>query len=274
MSCLSLHEFKLIDNLIFLNCTINDESRTFILDSGSPSIVLNNKYLDTYEQSHDHTLKGATGPISDVGKIRLQSLKCGTIEKYDIETLVMNLSQLEIEDERKVYGLIGYDFFNKNNVYLDYQNQKFGFWDDNELEKYLEAKNFSYYQFEMNGHLPIITCGIGGYSYRIALDTGANTNLFDHKLLNILGRNMKFEGEKNILGANEGIAESNYKFGKMMNFDIKGLGSFTDMDTVFADVSHLNQNKDLKIHGIVGYQLFKDSQVIISFTKRKLYILG
>ncbi|MBK3493831.1 aspartyl protease family protein [Viridibacillus sp. YIM B01967] len=269
-------DFEIKNKLIVLKCNINDVNRTFILDSGAPKVILNSKYQErmNYEKYEGRELKGATGVISQIVQKKIDRLCCGNVEKRDIESLVMELSQLEEAIQDEVYGLIGYDFFSEYNVYLDYPNLKLGFWNDVQCEEFLSKNTYQFYNFRMEKHLPIIECKIGRTLCQMALETGANTNLVDIKLQSSLNKSINFvEEESNIIGANDDSTMSTYKTGSMKNLEVEGLGNFTEMNTVFADVSNLNQNSSIKIQGILGYELLYKQRVIIGFTRHKLYVL-
>ena len=275
MHQLSFSTFELKNNLILFTCNINGRDRNFILDTGSHKVILNSKYQEShsYENYSEKELKGATGTISKVGKIKIDTFTCGNFKENNIVALTMDLSQIEKVLDTQVYGLIGYEFISKYNIYLDYQNQKIGFWNEHDCNTYSNENAYRSYKFEMEGHLPIIPCKVGSSVYRTVLDTGANANLFDIGLINKLEDYITIEKYKKIVSANQDSTNSSYPAGSINSVEVEGLGEFSEMSIVFSDLSHLNQNSNLEIHGILGYQFLSQAKFIISFTRNKLYVV-
>ena len=83
--------------LIFVKALLNGEKKNFILDTGAPSLILNSAY--TEEGNLSDSLDAVGGSVS-TRKVQVESFDWAGIRQINFETISMDLSHLERENEK------------------------------------------------------------------------------------------------------------------------------------------------------------------------------
>jgi hypothetical protein len=118
--------FTMAGKLIAVKILLNGKYRTFILDSGSPKVILNSKYIskkDTTKKTISAS-KGVSGNISGMDIGNVEQLDFYGIQLNNQEVITMDLSHLEESLETNFYGLIGYDLIKDYDLIFDYEKLK------------------------------------------------------------------------------------------------------------------------------------------------------
>jgi len=268
---LNLSSFELIEDLIVIKCNVNGEDRKFMLDSSTPGVILNSKYQKCHKGNSFEIEEGSL--TETISELKIDTLIFGKVKATNLFAVNMDLSHLEQSLDTEVYGVIGYEVLKDYNVYIDYQNSEIGLWNDEEHKTYIGEKINRSYKFEMERHLPIISCKVGGSTYHVALDTGANTNLFDINLKDELTNYMNVDKQEKMVGTVQDSSDISYSVGTMKTLEIAGLGEFPQMTTILSDIPYMDIESTVKIDGILGYQFLSQERFIICFTQNKLYVV-
>src|SRR5690606_30722471 len=141
--------FELKENLIVLECSINGTNQTFILDSSSPKVILNSKYLKNLYENHFELEQNsvATSP-SPMDTLTIQTLTFGGIEIKNSLAVTMDLSHIEEALKTEIHGMIGYEILKDYNIFIDYKGLKIGFWSDDEMKAYIDQHTHHSCHFE------------------------------------------------------------------------------------------------------------------------------
>lgn len=130
--------FEQVDKLIYLQVRVNDsEFLQFVLDSGAGVWVIDQslaKKLNLKSEEKDK-LKGAGGGAFDVTYTNNVSFKLPGIELPVARVALADLSSLTSGLGRQVDGIIGYEFFERYVVEIDY---------DANVVRLFEPKTFKY----------------------------------------------------------------------------------------------------------------------------------
>lgn len=171
--------FTIARKLIAVEVILNGEYRTFILDSGSPKVILNSKYISeqgTTKRTISST-KDVSGNISGMDIENVEQLDFHGIQLNNQEVITMKLSHLEKELGIEFYGLIGYELIKDYNIIFDNENLKLvlinpAIYETYKNEKFSNATLVSV-PFDLKSHIPIITAQIGNKDYSFGIDCGA-----------------------------------------------------------------------------------------------------
>jgi len=209
--------FELMDRMIIVEGKLNGEIGKYILDTGSPLLILNK----TPKESST-----TLGGISENGKaelIKVKNFQWAGISNNEIDAIAFDMSNLEKTLGYKINGLIGQNIFNNYELFLDVANQKVQL-----LKSYRSKfhKNNKYQQkisFSNKSHLPIITVKINGKKYRFGIDTGAEVNVLNKNIKENLEYGSLKNFQKNNLHGLGGISQK-VESANLTKFTIKGKG--------------------------------------------------
>ncbi len=268
--------FCLAGKLIMVDVVLDGIKRKFIIDSGSPQTILNSKYtsmhFDASKKVNIGNSQGVNGEISGVEVNRVDNLDFYGIKLSEQNILTMYLGHLEEEINDTIYGLIGYDMIHSYDIVFDYKEKVMTLIEPDYYKNY-EKDNFKNcnkieVKLKMQAHIPMVRCNIGDNVLSLGIDTGAETNLLDAALYSKLKQNLINPEITSLLGADNTPVE--VQSGVIRTIDInKHL--FTNQETVFSNLSHLNEGYKIALDGLVGYEVLSRDIVVLSYKKKKLF---
>lgn len=269
--------FKRIGNLISVQTKLNGVSRTFLIDNGAPVFVLNSAHLGKDSTDNKLTLsntKGAGGTISNVGVAKIESFDFGGISMDTQNVISMDLSHLEKATKTTFYGLLGYDVYKEYDLFFDYKKNTITFIKPEATKDFLESNFKSKRQvevpIEMEGHIAVVKGVINGKEYMFGIDCGAESSLFDIKLKDELKPNFRKLKKDKMGGADLNVVD--IYTGKLDSMVIGGV-EFKKTQTAFSDISHLNEGYNLKLDGLIGYDILSEQPTLISYVNKKIVFL-
>lgn len=268
--------FTMAGNLIAINIILNGKNRTFILDSGAPRVILNSKYISKNDTNKTtiSSSKGVSGNISGMDIEKVEQLNFSGIQLNDQEVITLNLSHLEESLDTEIYGLIGYELIKDYDVIFDYENLKLTLINPDVFEKYksenLSNNTLHRVSFNLEGHIPVIKAQIGDKTLTYGIDCGAEANLISNDLYLPLKKHIKRIKKSELLGADN--KPKKVKKGKVHKTKI-GNKIFKNLNTIFSDISHLNEGYKLKLDGLIGYEVLSEQKTLISFDRNEMIFI-
>lgn len=268
--------FKQVGNLIEIKASINGIVRTFILDNGAPMLVLNSAYIKSDSLSKKEAIQGqgSGGTIDNMHIDIINQFEMNDIQLKDQRALVINLAHLEQETHSKIYGLVGYEIYKNYDLLFDYKNKTITFIKAEKTNAFmynkLSSSKFIEVPIIMNNHIAVVDCEMMHKLYKMGIDCGAESNLFDTNLISELKSNIKSMQSDELLGAN--ASSTNISSGKIKRMKI-GTRKFRNTITVFNSIAHLNQNNPMKIDGLIGYEILSKQKTLLSYSNKKLVFI-
>lgn len=256
--------FELFDRMIVIDAKLNGNLGKYILDTGSPILILNQA-----PQKSSAELSG----ISGEGKGELLKVKnfqwAGTSSK-EVDAVAFDMSNLEKALGHKINGLIGQNLFKNYELFLDISHRKIQLFKAHRSKLHKTKKYKKKISFSMKSHIPIITVKIDGKKYKFGIDTGAEVNILNKNLKNKL-KNSTLHNFKSSnlhgLGGTTQIVES----AELINFKIKG-EDFKNYEFLLTDLSSFEEKYGQKLDGILGHPFLIDNILSINYPKQKIYI--
>jgi len=170
-------EFELINNMILVEAEIEGEAGYFIVDTGSPNLILNQQYFSGEESNYE--VRGING-LANIEKRLVRKFEWGCVKKKNFMVHMVELQHFEEAIGKTFFGLIGYDILKQKELLIDYRNLKI---EQHQLNKSdlhrLEAPSQEI-RFHMNVHMPVLNMDLENQSVKFILDTGSEDNLLDH----------------------------------------------------------------------------------------------
>lgn len=257
------------DNLILASAEINGEIKNFIIDSGSPSIYLNNSYFRGDEKLSAANTGGniTNTDVREVEVFRIDSLNFHGIKLNNMLVPLSDLSHLE--NGVVVHGLIGQLLYKDYDILFDYKNKNLTLINPNYTSTYLTKNKCKFTEIpftidESVPHIPIIECKINDNSLSLALDCGAGANLIDKRYQEQFSDQMKNLKTVDLMGMNSEKSMKVYK-GKLKNLFV-GSKKFKNTYSVFSDIDHLTIQAD----GFIGYEILSRQKTILSYKNKKI----
>ena len=268
--------FNLAGKFIVVDVELDGEKKPFILDTGSPKVILNSKHMPGFDsnQKSISSTKGVNGNISGMDISKVNKLDFGGIQLVDQKVVTLDLSKLEEELGMEFYGLIGYELIKEFDIIIDYEKQVLIFIDPEVFDNYrienLSDNTLEKIPFSLESHIPVVKVQIHGESYFFGIDSGAETNLIDNRLWTSLKQCVRDIGTDELSGAGPIMRE--VKTGKIKKTKI-GNTEYKNLDTVFSDISHLNDSYKIKLDGIMGYELLSKQTTLISYHRKEMIFI-
>ena len=271
---ISVVPFQLIGNSIFVKGSVNGRSGNFLLDTGSPSLLLNSKYFQGIRQY-------ASGlSILDIHGQSQQAAYCMVSEMFiadrrikETQGLVIDLSALEKAKGISIVGIIGYSSLSNLEVVFDFDN--WVLWlvpldrKGNQLESIKSFKVVSSFKLRMSGHISYITANFNGKKIRLGIDSGSEVNMLNRRLAKRNRRNVKVTGHLVV----RGLADESLTCGTatLQNLELEP-GQNATLEVALSDMYHLNECLGVNLHGLLGAPFLMQGKVAINFKKKRLYL--
>lgn len=268
--------FEMAGKLIVVDVILNGIKRKFLLDSGSPRVIVNSKYLSINGTSPRSisASKGVGGNISGMDIEEMEQLDFAGIQLNNQKVITLNLSHLEEELEYEIYGLIGYEVIKNYDIIFDYDNQMLTLVDPEYFEKYLNTEltnsQLRTVSIKMERHIPTIVARIGERELKLGIDSGAESNLINKDLFNTLEKEIGKIITEELVGADNN--PKTVKKGQIKRIKI-GDNDFKDSPALFGDISHLKKSYNVSLDGLVGYPIISKQKTLISFKRNELIFI-
>ncbi|MEZ4962509.1 MAG: retropepsin-like aspartic protease [Saprospiraceae bacterium] len=266
--------FELVGNTIVVQATVNGIDGNFILDTGSPALVLNGSYFEGIQVPWmNQAVSDFHGELSKARHLVVESMDIDGLPVTGETALVVNLAPLEQTKGIPIHGIIGYTNFNEMEMLLDFDKQHALFFPTNKKGERL-CRSSSYrltdsLDLKMSGHFPCIQAVFEGKKLRLGIDTGAEANVLQSKLLKnkmgeiTLTKNLEVRGIKN--------QRKICPRGWIKNLRI-GHWDQEDREMVIANLDELNSNLNLGLDGILGVPFLKERKLAINYKSKKIYV--
>jgi len=256
--------FELFDRMIVVEAILNGRLGKYILDTGSPMLILNQ-----VPQEKSTSLGG----ISDEGDaefVKVQNFQWAGILNKEIDAVAYDLSQLEKALGYKINGLIGQNIFKNYELFLDVSNRKIQLFKSYRSQLHKRNKHKQKISFSNKSHIPIITVKIDGKKYRFGIDTGAEVNVLNKHLKGSFGndilKNFKSSNLHGLGGVNQEVESA-----ELSNFKIRKKDC-ENYEFLLTDLTSFEEKYGQKLDGILGYPFLLNNILSINYQKQKIYI--
>lgn len=262
----SIAPFELINGMIVVKASINGVLGNFILDTGSPGIVINST---EHQGGGDYSATGVGGALA-IGEINIDHFKWGIVEKDELKGFTIDISHLEKATGRQLVGLIGYEILEQYELLFDYPNEIVKIYDGKHGAEFRKEAPSIRVPFKMNGHVPIIEVQVGNKKAFLGIDSGAEVNLLDHSFFKPLNKSFLTNKDKEkVVGLDKDEQEV---VAAMLNSTKIDGHNMSAMKFLFMDLERLSGQFDHSFDGLLGFPFFQHHTVAINYQEKKIYI--
>ena len=196
-------------NAIIVDATANGISGKFVIDNGSPRLILNGKYFaaDNNAVANLSNVQSFTGSISGMDITKITDFEFNGLTLNNADVLTADISHLEEYIGCKLHGLIGCEIYKDYDLLFDYKNNIFSLIKPEITPSYIAA-NISAEEtieipLEMFKHIAVLKGAIGGIELNLGIDCGATSNLLKHELFELLQSRLQNIRNEKVFGASD-----------------------------------------------------------------------
>jgi hypothetical protein len=251
-------------NLIFFSARINGENGNFVLDTGAPALLLNNRGND--HQGHPASMGVGAGGSVALTNQRVESFEIGDNNLGKRWALTLDMRSMEQRTGQTIDGFVGHELFDNKEVRINFPDRKFSLQKPVRHPLHEGKEPRKVLNFDFVDHLPVITVKVGKRKLRFAIDTGAGVNIIDEgkkELFQAVGEQMDIQGFDGNSTVNNVVT--------IPGLSIVGAEEQEDISFVSMDLTHLQAPAGVPISGIIGSSFLHNYVVGIDYRRRKLY---
>jgi predicted aspartyl protease len=251
--------------LILLPVSVNGQGPfEFILDTGAGTSLLSPELAQKIGAKIIGAKEGqsAGGKVS-VSLAKVDSLAVGETRRDDVDVGIVDLSHIGKTIGAKIDGDLGYNFFDRFQITIDYSNCEIRFDDPKGVEYFGAAARAEMPLRLANPAKPLIL--VDTYlnergPFQFAIDTGTSTTAIAPELAKQLGLAGSPIGPATTGGSHVDVTAAS-----LPSFAI-GRAKVDNMAVVVADFfTVLSQAVGAKLDGIVGYNFLRNYKVVIDY---------
>lgn len=270
--------FNLVGKLIIIQGSADSTSGNFILDTGSPGLVLNNTYFRDYpiHVPHNTTSSHINGNGEQTEQTTIPHFTLGAMHYYRTQADLLPLGHLEEARGIKILGLIGVSFFKECELLIDYQKNEIHLRHiaRNEIKTYnnhilSDASKFHAWPIELKDNKILVNSTIGKRKLKLAIDYAAETSILDAALPARVLDSVEINGRILLTGA--GALKVEALSGLLSGLQISG-HPITTLPVIITRLENTCFGGMDCVNGVLGYDYLSRGIVAINFRKRILYI--
>lgn len=253
--------FDLRAGLIFVDAFLNGVPGRFVIDTGAPGLVLNQKP----ENGGAWEGSGVTGCL-EVEEVRVEHFALGNARFSALNAYKVDLGYLEENLNCKIDGLIGYEVLKEIEIILDYPNRMITMLPLRSAQAYPDQRE-GYLDFFLINHIPVVSAQLGKRNILLGVDTGAGANV----LRTSLGKPYQHSdcGRGKVRGTDQQV-----KVSPVVNAPVVIEGfeeADKELDYLLMDLSHLHSDLDRPIDGLLGFPFFDEGKWSIHYGNQRIY---
>ncbi|MBC8082703.1 MAG: retropepsin-like domain-containing protein [Hymenobacter sp.] len=265
---------RLVNGLLLVEAEVDGRRGTFVLDSGAPALLLNQREFAAPAGQAAAAVGGAQGVNGGVGGVSYHAVKSFNwagiaFQNKDVATL--DLSDLGQKlGGIPLLGLIGSNLLTQYALTLDYHAARV-------LLRKPDGsapgpRPLLSLPFVLRGHLPVVEVTANGQVYRLAVDCGAQANLLDQRYEPAFAAQLRKPTKTALAGADE--QRRTVTSGQIPELRL-GTLAFRNQQTVFSDISHLNQDAGkAALQGLLGYPFLSQYRTTIDYVNQQIYFFS
>jgi hypothetical protein len=277
-SSIGIIPFSRAGNLIIVRAKVDTVEGNFILDTGSPHLVLNITYFRDYPSTHPQSedKQGITGSVENVLQTTVSSFSFGDLKEYRLNADLVNLGHIENRKGIRILGLIGMELlskyemiidFEKNLIYLHLVSRK----KSSSYQHEMLNDTTAYYSssIEMKDGRVIVRTEIAGKKIRLIVDSGAETNILDSRLPDNVFDEVTISSRIVLTGIGDKKVEA--LRGNLSAIIIGGQRA-ENLPVLITNLEKTCFSYGGCVDGVLGFDFLSLKKIGFNFVKRKMYI--
>ena len=171
--------FDFSRNLIYFPAELDGRPGHYILDTGAPSLLLNDRGAGAREPGNGGV---AVGGAVELGHRRVSNFRMAGRDYGGRTALSLDLRRHEDRSGRPLDGYVGYDLIGRGELRIDYPNRTFVQRASERRPRHAGRAPAVSWRFALQDHLPVVALRVGGRKLYFVIDTGAGVSLLDRSV--------------------------------------------------------------------------------------------
>lgn len=179
-------DFVISGGLMFVQGTVNGTAGYLLFDTGASTLLLNSRY---FAPSAENGTAGIASSIHGIrkrlGSAKVESLRWGGLQVGDITGELHDFSQIEKTVISPLLGAISYNEVKDSAVAIDGPRRKIQVFatkpDGSKKANISEPPPWVRLPFSYHTYLPMVKAQIGGQTYSLLFDSGAEASVLPNK---------------------------------------------------------------------------------------------
>lgn len=268
--------FTRAGNLILIRAKADTTSGFFVIDTGTPNLVLNITYFRRYPTTNPTESGGITGDVPNAVQTTVDSLVAGGIHFYRMDADLVNLGHIENEKGVKILGALGMRLFERLEVMFDFDQQllymrKVGGKEVNSSDDpfFADTAAVKVIPFDLQEHKAIVHVLLAGRKLKFLVDSGAETSVLDSRLPNKVYLNVVITRRRQLTGMGSQKVEALY--GELHGLQIGDL-VIPGMPVLVTNLQSMCDAYNNCIDGMLSFDFLDLHKIGFNFVTRKMYL--
>jgi hypothetical protein len=268
--------FTRIGNLILIQAKADTTTGFFVLDTGTPGLVLNITYFRDYPASNPIEGGGLTGAVPMATRTTVDSLRLGPISYSHLDADLINLGHIENNKGVKIFGLLGMRLFEHFEMIMDYNagviylhligKKEAAVYHSDQLA---DTTAYNTIPIDIEAGKIIVYLYLKGKKLKFIIDSGAETNVIDSRLPNQVFEQVVITRRVTLNGS------GNHKVEALCG-DLKGLQigghDIGSLPVLITNLESMCNSYNDCLDGMLGFDFLSLHKIGFNFVKRKMYI--
>ncbi len=269
--------FSRAGNLILVRGRADTTVGNFILDTGCPGLVLNLTYFRDYPtESAEETRRGAGAGDFSTSQTPVAHFSLGDGNYYHVSADLANLGNIETNKGVKILGLIGMQLLlgfemiidqEKNLIYLHRIGRKEATVYHHEMLN--DTAAYHTIPISIIDNCIIVETTLQGKKIKLAIDSGAETNLLDSRLPDKIFETVSITGRTTMVGVGNSRVE--VLRGNLKKIMI-GMQAVEGLPVIITNLEKTCFDRTGCINGVLGFDFLALKKIGFNFVTNKMYI--
>ncbi|HET6253088.1 MAG TPA: pepsin/retropepsin-like aspartic protease family protein [Puia sp.] len=268
--------FTRAGNLILIQAKADTSTGFFVLDTGTPDLVLNLTYFRHYPTSNPTESGGVTGSVVMALQTTVDSLRLGPISYRRLEAGLINLAHIENNKRVKILGLLGLRLFEHFEMIIDYNSNRLYLHLINRKEtpayrnpQLLDTSSYYIIPIDIESDKMIVYLFLKGRKLKFIIDTGAETNILDSRLPGKVFEQVEITRRVTLDGSGSHKVEALVGALKGLHLGDRDIGNLPVLITNLQSMCDAYNNC---LDGMLGFDFLSLHKIGFNFVTRKMYI--
>jgi hypothetical protein len=267
--------FTRAGNLILIQAKADTATGFFVLDTGTPGLVLNLTYFRRYPTTNPVESGGVTGTVMS-SRTTVDSFHLGPISYRRVDADLINLGHIENNKGVKIFGLMGLQMFERFELIIDYNSNRIYLHLITRKEaatyrnpQLLDSATYDIIPIDIQEDKMIVYLFLKGRKLKFIIDTAAETNVLDSRLPTKVFEQVEITRRVTLDGSGNQKVEA-------LDGNLKGLRlGNRDLEALPVLITNLQSMCDAYnncFDGMLGFDFLSLHKIGFNFVTRKMYI--
>jgi Aspartyl protease len=268
--------FRQIGNLILIQAKVDTVTGFFVLDTGTPDLVLNVTYFRHYQMSNPTDGGGVTGSVGMSARTYVDSLRLGPVSYSHLDADLIDLGHIENKKGVKILGLLGMRLFERFELIIDYGAALIYLHLIHKKEAVLyqspqlaDSTVYNTIPIDIEEGKIIVYMFLKGKRLKFIIDSGAETNVLDSRLPNKVFEQVEITRKVTLDGSGSHKVEALY--GNIKGLRIGGR-DISSLPVLITNLQSMCDAYNNCLDGMLGFDFLSLHKIGFNFVKRKMYI--